>query len=200
RAERLRRSRTDGDSPSLRGRVAAALESRGARGREREAQIRHPPPERRRRPSRARRTREPGPREGWRDRLSLPPEQVRASRPRSEARRDRQRRTRAVTRRPPIYFATVAAFAALVGLSFFGDARANGAVLLETPRLVVLAILLAVGTAKFVRAGMRREEDARTRRDDLEAGGLLVTLGAIAVEATGGPSSPAIPATFLLVA
>src|SRR3954466_3450356 len=96
-------------------------------------------------------------------------------------------------KKTPIYFLTTAVYAALVGVGFFGRA-------LETPRLVVIAIALAITAAKFIRLGMRGDEDPRTRRDDFEAGGLLVVLGGILVQATGGPASAFVPLTYLLVA
>ncbi|HVO32252.1 MAG TPA: sensor domain-containing diguanylate cyclase [bacterium] len=65
---------------------------------------------------------------------------------------------------------------------------------------MVIGVLLLVTAVKFTRLALRGEDYPRTRRDDIEAGGLLVVAAGIVVQATGGPLSPVIPATFVLVA
>ena len=102
-------------------------------------------------------------------------------------------------RRTPVYFACSAVYAALIATGFFTPSGAPGE-LLDAPHLLVGAALLAIAAVKLTRLGLRKDGEPVTRRDFLEAGFLLSLPAAILVQATGGPASAFVPATYLVVA
>lgn len=103
-------------------------------------------------------------------------------------------------RRTPVYFATAAVYAVLVALGFFAPSPTQAGWAPDAAHLLVGAAILAVAAIKLTRLGLRKDDTPATRRDFLEAGFLLCLPAAIVVQATGGATSPFIPATYLVVA